>query len=83
MTTTKWAGLLGYLVMAGVALLYRGAQIAQGIIWIFIILAAEHFVELLVKYRVMQGAGGSRLNHFAQTWLFGFVHWRPLEQKGR
>jgi hypothetical protein len=83
MTTTKWAGLLGYLVMAGVAVLYAGTQIAQGIVWIFIILAAVHFVEFLVKYRVMQAAGGSMLNHFVQTILFGFMHWRPLEQQNR
>jgi hypothetical protein len=31
----------------------------------------------------MQAAGGSMLNHFVQTILFGFMHWRPLEQQNR
>jgi hypothetical protein len=81
MTTAKWAGLAGYVVMAGVAALSPGTQIAQAILWIFVILAAVHFVEFVVKYRVMQSAGGSMLHHFVHTLLFGFVHWRPLEQK--
>ena len=83
MTKNKWAGIVIYLVLAAVAVIYAGTSIAQWILWIFIVLLITHFAEFLLKRQVMQAAGGSMLNHFVQTMLFGFVHWKPLENKGQ
>ncbi len=68
------------LVLVAVALLNPGTQISQWIGWTFIVLLVVHFVEFLLKRHVMQAAGGSMLNHFLQTMLFGIIHWRPLAQ---
>jgi len=47
--------------------------------WLIIILAVVHFAEFVVKRDVMVRAGGSMGNHFVQTMLYGFFHWKPLE----
>lgn len=67
-------------VLIVVALLNPGTQITQWIVWSLIVLLVVHFIEFLLKKNVMQAAGGSMLNHFLQTLLFGIIHWRPLEQ---
>ncbi len=47
--------------------------------WLIIILAVVHFAEFVVKRDVMTRAGGSMGNHFVQTMIYGFFHWKPLE----
>jgi hypothetical protein len=47
--------------------------------WLIIILAVVHFAEFVVKRDVMARAGGSMGNHFVQTMIYGFFHWKPLE----
>jgi hypothetical protein len=69
-------------VLISVALLNSGTQLSLWLGWTFVVLLAVHFVECLVKRHVMQAAGGSILNHFLQTMLFGIIHWRPLARGG-
>lgn len=40
---------------------------------------AAHLAEFAVKRSVMERAGGSMANHFLQTLIYGFFHWKPLE----
>ena len=42
-------------------------------------MAVLHFLEFIVKRDVMARAGGSMGNHFVQTMIYGFLHWKPLE----
>ena len=53
--------------------------IAKGAQWLIGILVVVHFVEFLLKRDVMSRAGGSMANHFVQTIIYGFLHWKPLE----
>lgn len=79
--TSKLIACLIYIALIVLWLMNPGTQMAQWIAWVFIALVIAHFVEFLLKKNVMQAAGGSMANHFLQTMLFGFVHWKPLERQ--
>ena len=79
--TSKTIACFIYLALIVLALMNPGTQMAQWISWVFIALLVAHFGEFLLKKNVMQAAGGSMANHFLQTMLFGFVHWKPLERQ--
>ena len=70
-----------YLALIVVALMNPGTQLAHWIGWVFLALLGAHLLEFALKKDVMRAAGGSMGNHFIQTMLFGFVHWRPLQRK--
>ena len=80
MSAKAFASLL-YLALIVTALINPGTQIAHWIGWFFLALLAVHLGEFFLKRNVMQAAGGSMGNHFFQTMLFGFMHWKPLERK--
>ena len=44
---------------------------------------AAHVTEFFVKRPVMKAAGGSMGHHFVQTLIYGFFHWKPLEDPTR
>ena len=44
-------------------------------------IALVHFVEFFVKKSVLEKAGGSMGQHFLQTLIYGFFHWKPLEEQ--
>ena len=81
MSTTKWVMLAIYLVMVCAAVVLAGTRVSSIIVWTFIALAVIHLLEFAVKLRALRNAGGSLLNHFIHTLLFGIVHWRPLERR--
>jgi len=39
-----------------------------------------HVAEFFIKRPVMEAAGGSMGHHFLQTLIYGFFHWKPLEE---
>ncbi len=80
MSAKAFASLL-YLALIVAALLNPGTQVAHWIWWFFIVLMVVHLVEFFLKRNVMQAAGGSMGNHFLQTMLFGFMHWKSLQRK--
>ena len=47
---------------------------------LFWLMVVAHLVEFVLKKGVMQKAGGSLGHHFVQTMLYGFFHWKPLEE---
>ena len=61
------------------AILLSDGFLASAGRWLIIILAVVHFLEFIVKRDVMARAGGSMGNHFVQTMIYGFLHWKPLE----
>ena len=61
------------------AILLSDGFLASAGRWLIIILAVVHFLEFNVKRDVMARAGGSMGNHFVQTMIYGFLHWKPLE----
>jgi hypothetical protein len=82
MNANKWVGLGIYALLAATAVYTAGSTTSQAIIWLFIALGVIHFIEFVLKRDTLRAAGGSMGNHFLQTMLFGFVHWRPLEKTG-
>ena len=66
-------------IAAVLAMLFTDGGLATAGRWILIILAVAHFAEFIVKRDVMKRAGGSMGNHFVQTMIYGFLHWKPLE----
>jgi uncharacterized membrane protein len=46
---------------------------------LFWLMVVAHLVEFVLKKGVMEKAGGSLGHHFVQTMLYGFFHWKPLE----
>jgi hypothetical protein len=61
------------------AILLTDGVIATGAWWLIAILVVVHFAEFVLKRDVMTRAGGSMGNHFVQTMIYGFLHWKPLE----
>lgn len=43
--------------------------------------ALVHVAEFFIKQSVMEKAGGSLGQHFLQTMIYGFMHWKPLEDQ--
>ncbi len=80
MSAKAFASLI-YLALIVTALMNTGTPIAHWIGWLFLALLLAHLIEFVLKKDVMQAAGGSMGNHFIQTMLFGFVHWKPLQRK--
>ncbi len=47
----------------------------------FLGIALVHFVEFFVKKSVLEKAGGSIGQHFLQSLIYGFFHWKPREEQ--
>ena len=50
---------------------------------VFWLTLGAHVVEFFVKRPVMEQAGGSLGAHFVQTLIYGFFHWKPLEDRAK
>ena len=66
-------------IAAVLAMLLSDGGLATAGRWVLIVLAVVHFAEFVAKRDVMARAGGSMGNHFVQTMIYGFLHWKPLE----
>ena len=66
-------------IAAVLAMLLSDGGLATAGLWVLIVLAVVHFAEFVAKRDVMARAGGSMGNHFVQTMIYGFLHWKPLE----
>lgn len=76
----KHGALVVWFVLAAGILFGSGwiAVTAQVLFWL---MAFVHGVEFVVKKDVMEKAGGSLAQHFVQTMIYGFMHWKPLEDQ--
>ena len=43
--------------------------------------AIAHLAEFFMKRSVMERSEGSMGHHFTQTMIYGFFHWKPLEDQ--
>lgn len=81
MTKQKMGGLALYALMLVMLIMNPGSTLASVILWIFLALAVIHSIEFIMVFGVLRKAGGSMFNHFVQTFLFGFMHWKPIKQQ--
>jgi len=65
---------------AAAILLGSGWVATAGHIAFWLTLAA-HIVEFVVKRPLFEKVGGSMGDHFLQTLIYGFFHWKPLEEQ--
>ncbi len=74
----------------GVWILWAGsaAAIALGSSWVatagklvFGALLVAHLAEFLIKRPLFARAGGSMAHHFVQTLIYGFFHWKPIQDR--
>lgn len=70
-------------VGAVAAILWGSGWVSSAGYFVFWATLAAHVVEFLVKRPVMEAAGGSMLQHFVQTLIYGLFHWKPLEDAAR
>ena len=48
---------------------------------LFALLLIAHLVEFFMNYSLFQKAGGSMVNHFVQTMIYGLFHWTPIKEE--
>ena len=61
-------------IVFGTGTLATAAQV------VLVLLAVTHIAEFFVKRDVLTRAGGTMGQHFIQTLIYGFFHWKPLEE---
>lgn len=71
---------LGIWFLFLVGMLFGSGGIATGAGYAFAALAVVHLIEFFVKKSVLEKAGGSMAQHFLQVMIYGFFHWKPLEE---
>jgi uncharacterized protein YhhL (DUF1145 family) len=63
------------------AMVFGSGTIATVGQWAFGLTFLAHVVEFLVYRSMLERAGGSMLDHFVQTMIYGFFHWTPIKQR--
>ena len=81
MTPKKLIALAIYAALIAYAAIFASPEGAGIVVWIFAAIVVAHLLEFVLVYRMLKSSGGSMANHFAQTMLFGFVHWLPLRRQ--
>jgi len=64
-----------------IALVWAPSGVASIAGWVLGGTLVIHLIEFFVKREVMAKAGGSMGEHFLRTLLYGFFHWKPLEDE--
>ncbi|MEH6593092.1 MAG: hypothetical protein V7746_22675 [Halioglobus sp.] len=82
MSRQKIIALVTYAIMLILVVANPGTTMANVIVWVFVGLAVVHVLEFIMMFGLLRSAGGSMFNHFVQTLLYGFVHWKPLQSRG-
>ena len=83
MSTQKWIALAVYAGLAIYGLAFASPRAAEIVMYIFIALPIIHLLEYAMVFRVLKSAAGSAFSHFANTIVFGYVHWLPIWKEGR
>ena len=78
MSGTKIGILIGYVVLIALAIAGSGTA-ASVALWLLVLLAVAHVVEMAVFYGRCKAAGGSMAGHMLQVFLFGVFHVRELK----
>lgn len=48
---------------------------------VFGFLVVAHLAEFLINYKLFKKEGGSMVNHFVQTMIYGLFHWTPIKER--
>ena len=78
MSGTKIGILIGYVVLIALAVAGSGTA-ASVALWLLVLLAVAHVVEMAVFYGRCKAAGGSMVGHMLQVFLFGVFHVKELK----
>lgn len=63
------------------AMLLGSGWVATAGKWAFGLTFLVHVVEFIVYRSLFQRAGGSMLQHFVQTMIYGLFHWTPIKER--
>jgi len=78
MSAVKIAILVGYVVLAYLAMGLQGSDAAQWAGWLLIGLIVAHMLEVAVFFKKCKEAGGSLPMHLFNVLLFGVFHIKEL-----
>ena len=79
MSAVKIAILVGYAILAALALTQAGSPAGAWSAIILLILVVAHAVEVVVFFKVCQRAGGSLVGHLLNVLLFGVFHVKEIK----
>jgi uncharacterized protein YhhL (DUF1145 family) len=79
MSAAKISILVLYGVLGAVALTQANTTPGSAALWILLLLAGAHLVEVMVFLPLARRAGGSLVGHMLQVFLFGIFHKREME----
>ena len=48
---------------------------------VFGLLVVAHVVEFFMNLELFKREGGSMMNHFVQTLIYGLFHWTPIKER--
>lgn len=80
MSAAKISTLVLYVVLAALALTMGGSGIGTWSLYLLVILAIAHAVEVVVFYKVYKDAPGSLGGHILKVFLFGIFHVKEIQQ---
>jgi len=63
------------------AMIFGGGWVATVGQWTFGLMFVVHIIEFIMQRSLFQRAGGSTLEHFVQTLIYGFMHWAPIKKR--
>jgi len=81
MSAGKIGCLVLYAVLAILAIIQAGTTVATLAVWVLLVLAVAHTIEMLVLFRLCQNAPGTLPGNLLQVFLFGYFH--MVEMKGK
>jgi len=74
MSAGKIGSLVLYVALAMVAITQAGTSAATLAVWVLLVLAVVHAIEMLIFFRLCQRAPGSLPGNLLQVFLFGYFH---------
>jgi hypothetical protein len=74
MSAGKIGCLVLYAVLVMLAITQAGTSVATLAVWVLLVLAVAHAIEVLIFFRLCQRAPGSLLGNLLQLFIFGYFH---------
>ena len=68
-------------VGSAAAISLGGSFVATAGKLVFGALVVAHLAEFVMKRSLFARAGGSMGHHFVQTLIYGFFHWKPIQDR--
>lgn len=81
MSAGKIGCLVLYAVLAMLAITQAGTSVATLAVWVLLVLAVAHAIEMLVLFRLCQSARGTLPGNLLQVFLFGYFHMVEMKEQ--